>query len=72
MARTMWVWVDHNVCGGHAMCPPIAPKVCALNANHQSEAVHPVGDTPERLLGAAQNSLSGSTRDAEGVEFGKR
>jgi ferredoxin len=49
------VWVDHNVCVGNAMCETIAPKVFRLNANRQSEAVDPEGDTVEKILDAAEN-----------------
>ena len=55
MARTLRVWVDHNVCVGNAMCESIAPKVFELNANRQSEAVNPAGDTVEKILEAAEN-----------------
>ena len=55
MARTLRVWVDHNVCVGNAMCETIAPKVFQLNANRQSEAVDPAADTEEKILEAAEN-----------------
>ena len=45
MAHKVRVRVDHNVCVGNAMCETIAPKVFVLNANRQSEAVNPKGDT---------------------------
>lgn len=55
MARNLRVWVDHSVCVGNAMCESIAPKVFQLNANRQSEAVHPTADTEEHILEAAEN-----------------
>jgi len=55
MAHKVRVWVDHNVCVGNAMCETIAPKVFVLNANRQSEAVNPEGDTVEKILEAAEN-----------------
>jgi ferredoxin len=55
MARQLRVWVDHNVCVGNAMCETIAPQVFQLNANRQSEAVNPTGDTVEKILEAAEN-----------------
>ncbi len=55
MARKLRVWVDHNVCVGNAMCESIAPKVFQLNEKRQSEAVNPEGDTPEKILEAAEN-----------------
>jgi ferredoxin len=55
MARKLRVWVDHNVCVGNAMCETIAPQVFQLNANRQSEAVNPAGDTVEKILEAAEN-----------------
>jgi ferredoxin len=55
MARKLHVWVDHNRCVGNAMCTHIAPQVFALNANRQSEAVNPQGDTEAKILEAAEN-----------------
>ena len=55
MARTVRVTVDHNVCVGNAMCETIAPQVFQLNANRQSDAVNPAGDTMEKILEAAEN-----------------
>lgn len=55
MARTLRVWVDHQVCVGNAMCESIAPEVFQLNADRQSEAVNPAGDTEENILEAAEN-----------------
>jgi len=55
MARTLRVWVDHNVCVGNAMCETFAPKVFQLNDNRQSEAVDPAADTEEKILEAAEN-----------------
>ena len=55
MTRQLRVWVDHNVCVGNAMCETIAPRVFQLNANRQSEAVNPTGDTAEKILEAAEN-----------------
>ena len=55
MARTLRVWVDHNVCVGNAMCEAIAPQVLRLNANRQSEVVNPAGDTVEKILEAAES-----------------
>ena len=55
MARKLRIWVDHNVCVGNAMCESIAPKVFVLNANRQSEAVNPAGDTEAKILEAAEN-----------------
>lgn len=37
MARQLRLRVDHSVCVGHAMSASIAPQVCVLNANRQSE-----------------------------------
>ena len=55
MARKLRVWVDHNLCVGNAMCESIAPQVFQLNADRQSEAVDPAGDTEEKILEAAEN-----------------
>jgi ferredoxin len=55
MARSLRVWVDHGVCVGNAMCESIAPRVFQLNADRQSEAVNPAGDTEENILEAAEN-----------------
>jgi ferredoxin len=55
MARTLRVWVDHNVCVGNAMCETFAPNVFKLNDNRQSEAVDPTADTEEKILEAAEN-----------------
>jgi ferredoxin len=55
MARKLRVWVDHNVCVGNAMCETFAPQVFPLNANRQSEAVNPAGDTEEKIVEAAEN-----------------
>jgi len=37
------------------MCEALAPAVFRLNANRQSEAVNPTGDTEEKVLEAAEN-----------------
>ena len=55
MARNLRVWVDHKVCVGNAMCESIAPQVFELNADRQSEAVNPAGDTEEKILEAAES-----------------
>jgi len=55
MAHKLRIWVDHNVCVGNAMCETFAPHVFQLNANRQSEAVNPEGDTEEKILEAAEN-----------------
>ena len=55
MARTLRVWVDHNVCVGNAMCETFAPKVFQLNDNRQSEVADPAADTEEKILEAAEN-----------------
>jgi ferredoxin len=55
VARKLRVWVDHQVCVGNAMCESIAPQVFRLNADRQSEAVNPAGDTEENILEAAEN-----------------
>jgi ferredoxin len=55
VARKLRVWVDHQVCVGNAMCESIAPQVFQLNADRQSEAVNPTGDTEEKILEAAEN-----------------
>ena len=58
MARALRVWVDHHRCVGNAMCEALAPAVFRLNANRQSEAVDPAGDTEEKVLEAAENCPS--------------
>ena len=55
MAKNLRVWVDHKVCVGNAMCESIAPQVFELNADRQSEAVNPAGDTEEKILEAAES-----------------
>ncbi len=55
MANKLRVWIDHNVCVGNAMCETIAPKVFVLNAQRQSEAINPEGDTVEKIMDAAGN-----------------
>ena len=55
MARLLRVWVDHHRCVGNAMCEALAPAVFRLNANRQSEAFDPAGDTEEKILEAAEN-----------------
>jgi len=39
---------------GSATCTRIAPNVFALNENRQSHVADPNGDTPERILEAAE------------------
>jgi ferredoxin len=55
MARPLRVWVDHTRCVGNAMCEALAPAVFRLNADRQSEAFDPGGDTEEKILEAAEN-----------------
>jgi ferredoxin len=55
MARKLRVWVDHNQCVGNAMCVTIATRAFRLNADRQSEAVDPEGDSEEKILEAAEN-----------------
>ncbi len=55
MARKYRVWVDHQACVGNAMCETIAPHTFRLNDNRQSEVVNPEGDSPEKILEAAEN-----------------
>jgi ferredoxin len=71
MARKLRVWVDHNVCVGNAMCETYAPHVFQLNANRQSEAVNPEGNTTEQILEAAE-SCPVSAIFVEDVETGER
>ena len=54
MARKLRIRVDHNVCG-ECYVRDLAPHVFQLNANRQSEAVNPAGDTEEKILEAAEN-----------------
>jgi ferredoxin len=58
MARSLRVRVDHQRCVGNAMCEALAPAVFRLNANRQSEAINPAGDTEEKILEAAENCRS--------------
>jgi ferredoxin len=55
MARPLRVWVDHQRCVGNAMCEALAPAVFRLNADRQSEAIDPAGDTEATILEAAEN-----------------
>ena len=55
MARPLRVRVDHNRCVGNAMCEALLPTVFRLNANRQSDAFNPEGDTEEKILEAAEN-----------------
>ncbi|MGE3539460.1 MAG: ferredoxin [Candidatus Tectimicrobiota bacterium] len=55
MARKLRVWVDHNVCVGNAMCETIATQVFRMNAQRQSEVADPEGDSPDKILEAAEN-----------------
>ena len=55
MARPLRVRVDHNRCVGNAMCEALLPTVFRLDANRQSEAFNPEGDTEEKILEAAEN-----------------
>ena len=55
MARPLRVWVDQHRCVGNAMCEALAPAVFRLNANRQSEAINPAGDTEAKILEAAEN-----------------
>lgn len=55
MVRKLRISIDHDVCVGTAMCTTIAPDVFQLNAERQSEAVNPAGDTEEQILEAAEN-----------------
>jgi ferredoxin len=55
MARALRVWVDRHRCVGNAMCEALAPAVFRLNANRQSEAVNPGGNTEEKILEAAES-----------------
>lgn len=55
MARKLRVWVDHQACVGNAMCETIATHTFRMNDNRQSEVVNPQGDSPEKVLEAAEN-----------------
>ena len=55
MTRKIRVWINHQMCVRNAMCESTAPQVFHLNANRQSEAVNPAGDTEEKILEAAEN-----------------
>ena len=55
MARKLRVWVDHQACVGNAMCETIALNTFRLNDNRQSEVANPEGDSPEKILEAAEN-----------------
>jgi ferredoxin len=55
MARPLRVWVDHHRCVGNSMCEALAPAVFRLNANRQSEAFDPAGDSEEKVLEAAES-----------------
>jgi ferredoxin len=55
MTRKLRITVDHDVCVGNAMCTNISPKVFVLNAERQSEAVNPEGDTEAQIVEAAEN-----------------
>jgi len=55
MARKLRVWVDHTACVGNAMCETIAARSFRLNADRQSEAIDPPGDSEAAILEAAEN-----------------
>ena len=55
MIRNQRIRVEQIVCVGDAMCKTLAPKVFRLNANRQSAAVDPAGDSQEKILEAADN-----------------
>jgi ferredoxin len=55
MARRLRVWVDHHRCVGNSMCEALAPAVFRLNANRQSEAFNPAGDSEAKVLEAAES-----------------
>jgi ferredoxin len=55
MPRKLRVWVDPKVCVGNAMCEAISASTFRLNEKRQSEAVDPAGDSPVRILEAAEN-----------------
>ena len=55
MTRPLRVWVDRCRCVGNSMCEAFALAVFRFNANRQSEAVNPAGDTEEKVLEAAEN-----------------
>jgi ferredoxin len=55
LARKLRVWVDHSACVGNAMCETFAPNTFRLNDNRQSEVVDAAGDSPEKILEAAEN-----------------
>jgi len=55
MERILRVWVDHGLCVGNGTCLTIAPRVFVHNADRQSEAVNPAGDSPAQILRAAEN-----------------
>ena len=71
MTRRSRVRVDHGRCVGNAMCLETAPRVFAHNANRQSEAVDPQGDTLEKILEAALNCPT-SAIQVEDAETGER
>jgi len=53
------------------MCETIAPHTFRLNDNRQSEVVNPEGDSPEKILEAAENCPV-SAIFVEDVETGER
>ena len=53
--RKVRVSVDPKVCVGNAMCEAFAASTFRLNAQRQSEAVDPQGNSLEEILEAAEN-----------------
>ena len=72
MAHKLRVWVDHNVCVGNAMCETFAPQVFQLNANRQSDAVNPAGDTVEKKSWRPQKTAPVSAIFVEDAETDER
>lgn len=52
--RRLHITVDYTRCVGSRVCVLTAQKVFALNADRQSYVVDPQGDTPDRILAAAE------------------
>lgn len=71
MTRKLKVWVDHSLCVGNGTCLTIAPRVFAHNAERQSEVIDPSGDSPAKILEAAENCPV-SAIQVEDPETGER
>ena len=71
MRRRLRIRVDYTRCVGSTICTLTTPRVFALNKDRQSEVRDPVGESPERVLEAAE-ACPQSAIIVEDAETGQR